>query len=172
MSTLDVYENGKFTVWSEEERKSKGFPDQDDGEEFEDYLVRIGIDPTESISVGIISERYIQIYNGRLGYFMAYVEFKSVITPVLIWGIGSLLMFLKEYESVFEIKGSDFVEAHDGSYIRKDMIGELSIHGDYKKDTICELIAYDRLNNNPTVLLKNSREYIGTRLKEDFNIIT
>lgn len=168
---LNVYENGQFFQWSEEERVNNGFSEQKDDEEFEEYLVNRGISSQSPISIGNEFGRLVQIYQGS-GKYLAYVQFTSEFTEILIIGIGSLLMFLKEYESIFENKKCDYIETNDsGRFLRKDNIYELRIIGTYKKGELCELLAYDKEGNSPDVLLRSSRDFIEKRLHEDFGLI-
>lgn len=166
---LTVYENGVFSNLNQEERKLKGFRAQEEGEKFEEYLCDLGFDSCAFICIGSEYSRKLEIYQSQQDCYFAYAEFSNVISEILILGIGSLLMFLKSYESIFQIKPCEYFETASNNWIRKDSIMELRLCGDYKKDELVELIGYDS-NENPTILMKNSREYISTRLKEDFNI--
>lgn len=166
---LTIYEDGKFTTVNEEERKLKGFRDQLEGEDFYEYLADLGFETDPIVSRGSEFGRLFQVYQSKQGCYMAYVEFASMITEILILGIGSFLEFLKQYEPIFLMKDCDYFEISSNNWIRKSAIKELKIHSSYKKDEIVELTGWDE-TNEPVTLLKNSRDYILTRLKEDFGI--
>lgn len=172
---ITIYDNRRFFTFSEKDRADLELSEyfaclepQSLDEKWEESLERRGFEVNHILKRGVEFEQSLTIFRGENNRYLALIEIGDSLEEILIDGISSLLEFLKEFECVFRVQ-KDYVETYAGSYIRKDRINGMQVHGPYKKDGLCKLIAYDE-NDNMTVICESSREYINKLLLEQFSI--